>query len=84
MAKLDTTSCVIEALGGRAAVAEMFSVGPTAVDHWENGLFPAHTYLDMTAELAKRGHEAPSTLWKFARAPSSRRTQENDSNETAA
>jgi hypothetical protein len=83
MAQLETTSDVIKALGGRGAVAELFGVGATAVDHWENGKFPAHTYLDMVAELAKRGHEAPPSLWKFRRTWSSRE-REGKTNENAA
>jgi hypothetical protein len=83
MAKLNSTSSVIEALGGRVAVASLFGVGPTAVDHWENGKFPAHTYIGMISELYKRGHDAPADLWKFKSVlPSSRRKVK--SNETAA
>lgn len=82
MAKLKSTSSVIEALGGRVTVAALFGVGPTAVDHWEGGKFPARTYIGMISELYKRGHDAPAELWNFKPVLPSRRKAK--ANETAA
>ena len=84
MAKLKTTSSVIEALGGRASVAAMFAVGPTAVDHWEGGRFPAHTYDGIITELRKIGHDAPTDLWKFKPVLSSHRRKGKPNETTAA
>ena len=73
MATLNTTSDVIDAIGGVAVVADLFSVTEKAVKHWKYGQFPAHTYLDILEELGKRGLMADVSLWNFTRTATPRR-----------
>jgi hypothetical protein len=61
---LNSTSDVIDALGGIEAVARLTRRGETAPFNWRrNRLFPANTYLAMTSALTARGLFAPAWLW---------------------
>jgi hypothetical protein len=62
--ELRTTAEVIEALGGRARVAEL--TGRTAKQVWdwaEEVSFPSRYFAVMWLELAVRGYSAPLALW---------------------
>lgn len=62
----NTTSEIIDALGGTSSAAEKVGVRPQVISHWRvKGYFPAHTYLALKALLEKEGIEAPDTLWKM-------------------
>jgi len=62
--ELTTTTEVMDALGGNAAVAEITNSTPKAAWNWRGfETFPANTYLAMTQALAERGFSAPPSLW---------------------
>lgn len=64
--RLDTTSSVMDALGGNRAVSELTGRSATAVSNWrasEN--FPSNTYLCMTDALRASGFVAPASLWRM-------------------
>jgi len=66
---LRTTSDVIDALGGVAALARMTGVSNPGVYNWRAGRqFPADTYLLIKAELKALGHDAPDHLWPMRQA----------------
>ena len=55
-----STSQVIEALGGNAAIAALTGRWPGAVSNWRSlDHFPANTYVIMRDALLALGHEAP-------------------------
>ncbi|MFA7280817.1 MAG: hypothetical protein WC100_12040 [Sterolibacterium sp.] len=64
MLELNTTSEVLDALGGNAGVAELTGSKPKAVWNWRSfDKFPANTYAVMIAALQERGKTAPASLW---------------------
>lgn len=64
MAHLNTTSEVIDALGGTAAVARLMGVSLQVVTNWRaRKQFPAYTYLGLKEALGERN--VPNTLWRF-------------------
>lgn len=66
MSILTSTSAVIDALGGAAAVARMFDVKGNAVQHWNYKKFPPHTYLAIIKALSSKGLMADPALWSFS------------------
>ena len=60
---LESTSAVIDALGGTSAVARLTERQPTAVSNWRGTTFPSNTYVVMQAALGRRGKAAPDRLW---------------------
>lgn len=61
-----TTSKIIDALGGNAAVAKLTGRGYTAVCNWRTWEhFPPTLFLLMSHALLQRGIVAPPTLWKM-------------------
>jgi len=66
--KVYTFDGVIDALGGLKAVAELTGVTPAAVCKWRTqnrSRFPARTFDQVEAELARVGAFAPRHLWDF-------------------
>lgn len=64
MEELATTSEVMDALGGNAAVAELTGSTLKAVWNWRGfETFPSNTYVAMTDALRARGKTAPASLW---------------------
>lgn len=64
--RLESVEQVVEALGGPPAVAELTGRGVTAVYNWQSrGSFPPGTFVNMTAALKKKDHEAPMSLWRM-------------------
>jgi len=62
----DSTSDVIDALGGTSAAAQKIGVRPQVISHWRvKGKFPAHTYIALRDLLEKEGIEAPDHLWRM-------------------
>jgi hypothetical protein len=63
---LETTSDVMDALGGNGAVAALTDSKPSAVSNWRSfETFPPNTYVVMTQALAAIGKEAPTSLWRM-------------------
>lgn len=61
---LQTTTDVLDALGGSAAVAEMMGLANNAVSNWKKReTFPPKTHLVLMRELKARGLNAPDSLW---------------------
>jgi hypothetical protein len=61
---LDSTTSVIDALGGTAAVGRLTERRDTAVSNWRSSdCFPSNTYLVMKGALAAIGKSAPDSLW---------------------
>ena len=74
MTSLQSTSEVIDHLGGNAEVARLTSTTSKAVSNWRAfERFPANTYLIIQAELTKSGKSAPDHLWSMRVAPTKRR-----------
>ena len=74
MTNLQSTSEVIDQLGGTAEVARLTSTTSKAVSNWRAfERFPANTYLIIQAELAKRGKSAPDQLWTMREPPTVKR-----------
>ena len=68
--RFSSTSEVIEALGGVAAVGRLTGRKLTAVSNWHKfEHFPANTYLRMIAALHDRGLHAPAWLWSMEPRP---------------
>lgn len=64
MEELSTTSEVMDALGGNAAVAELTGSKTKAVWNWRGfDTFPSNTYVAMTEALLAKGKSAPASLW---------------------
>ena len=62
--QLSTTSEVVKALGGIAAVAEMTGSSYNAACNWQAfPNFPPKTYLVLSRALRARGYSAPASLW---------------------
>ncbi len=62
---LDTARDVIAALGGLRSVAELTGRSYVTASSWQSriGKFPARTHSLLIAELFRRGHTAPASLW---------------------
>jgi hypothetical protein len=75
MTNLQSTSAIIDELGGTAEVARLTSTTYKAVGNWKSfDRFPANTYLIIQAELSRRGKSAPDRLWAMREpAPAKRR-----------
>lgn len=68
---LETSSEIIDALGGNGPTGEITEADPKTVSAWRSAnAFPPRTYLVMKAALADRGIDAPPTLWKMIGASS--------------
>jgi hypothetical protein len=64
MVKLQSTTAIIDALGGNAAVAKMLTVTSAAISNWRAAdRFPSNTYLILTEALARKDYVAPDKLW---------------------
>jgi hypothetical protein len=67
---LETTTDIIDLLGGNVAVARLTSTTPKAVSNWRGfNRFPADTFLVIKTELVRIGHYAPDHLWSMRGAP---------------
>ncbi|KAA0117851.1 hypothetical protein CIW48_26980 [Methylobacterium sp. P1-11] len=65
MAHLATVPEVIEALGGRVKVQELFSASQQRVFNWiARGTFPPATFEPITAAVEALGHTVSPMLWK--------------------
>jgi hypothetical protein len=61
---LETTSQVMDALGGNGAVEVLTSSKPSAVSNWRGfSTFPSNTYVAMIHALHATGKTAPASLW---------------------
>jgi hypothetical protein len=61
---LESTSDVMDALGGNRAVEAITSAKPSAVSNWRGSkVFPSNTYVAMTEALHAIGKTAPASLW---------------------
>ena len=65
MTEIETTTEIIDALGGNLVVAALTSSKPKAVSRWRGTTFPANTYLVIKAELLRLGVSAPDHLWSM-------------------
>ena len=64
MVELNTTSDVMDALGGNPGVAKLTGSKPKAVWNWRSfDKFPSNTYAVMIEALQERGKTAPASLW---------------------
>jgi hypothetical protein len=64
MRDLTTTTEVIDALGGIAAVVDITGGKYNAVANWKAfDTFPSRYFLVMTAALTMKGYRAPAALW---------------------
>jgi len=65
MEPLDTTSAVIDALGGTAAVARLTGRSMQAVSNWrERGFFTAPSFDAISGALADKRLAAAHRLWR--------------------
>lgn len=65
-ASLETVDAVIDALGGRMAVAELTGRLPQQVTNWRAaGTFAPTTFLVMTTALDAIGRRAAPSLWRM-------------------
>lgn len=65
MEPLETTTAVIDALGGTSATARILGCGMQRVSNWRHvANFPSDTYPAITRALAERGFQAASHLWR--------------------
>lgn len=65
MEPLSTTSAVIDALGGTAAVARLTGRPMQAVSNWrDRGLFTAAAYEPISRALTEIGRAADPRVWK--------------------
>ena len=65
MELLETTTAVIDALGGTSATARILGCGMQRVSNWRHvANFPSDTYPVITRALAERGFQAASHLWR--------------------
>lgn len=75
MVELNSTSSVIDALGGNAPVGEMTGRTAKAVSNWRKfSAFPSNTFVILKSALAVKGHTAPDGLWNMAQANAERET----------
>jgi len=77
MTNLQSTSEVIDQLGGTAEVARLMSTTSKAVSNWRVfDRFPTDTYKLIQSELNKRGKSAPDHLWPMREPPAVKRKRE--------
>ena len=77
MTNLQSTSEIIDELGGPNEVARLTSTTYKAVGNWKSfDRFPANTYIIIQAELSRRGKTAPDHLWSMRMPPAVRRKRE--------
>ena len=69
MAKLTTTSKVIDRLGGNKEVAALTGSTDKAVSNWRRSKFPAASYVPLKGLLIDMGLHAPDTLWTMRTKP---------------
>lgn len=70
MNELETTSAVIDALGGTTKVARITGRKLAAVSNWrDKATFPPATFLVMQHELRGVGKSAPASLWNMVQPP---------------
>ena len=61
---LETTSQVMDALGGNGPVTVLTASKPTAVSNWRGfPTFPSNTYVAMIGALHAIGKTAPPSIW---------------------
>jgi hypothetical protein len=61
---LDTTTAVIEAVGGTSQAAGLTRRSYTAAFNWHaQHTFPSNTYVVLQTALAQRGYTALPSLW---------------------
>ena len=66
MTIFETTTEIIDALGGNSAVAQLTSSSAKAVSNWRGfGKFPSNTFLVLKSELMRLGISAPDHLWSM-------------------
>ena len=65
MRQLHSTSEVIQALGGAAAVADLTGRDYKSVNRWQSSSkrFPSATYVMIQSALVAAGMSAPAALW---------------------
>lgn len=74
MTSIETTTEIIDALGGNLAVARLTSSTAKAVSNWRgSGKFPSNTFLIIKAELMRSGMSAPDHLWSMREPPAVRK-----------
>lgn len=70
MTLMQSTTEIIDLLGGNAAVAKLTSTTAKAVSNWRGfNRFPSNTFLVLKAALTRAGHSAPDHLWSMREAP---------------
>lgn len=63
---LDSTSDVMDALGGNQIVATITGRSAKAVSNWRGfDTFPSDTYVVMLAALNAKGFSASASLWRM-------------------
>lgn len=61
---LETSSQVIDAVGGTTAAAQLADSSPQSVNNWRrSGRLAGDTFLIFSEELKERGLRAPLALW---------------------
>jgi len=61
---IKTADEAIDALGGTAAVAEIYGVDVRVVSNWRKRGLPPDTYLTFHQALIEKGRSAPPKLWR--------------------
>ena len=70
MENIQTTTEIIDLLGGNHAVAALTTASAKAVSNWRAaGTFPSNTYLVIKSELLRHGITAPDHLWSMRELP---------------
>jgi hypothetical protein len=70
MRNIQTTTEIIDLLGGNHAVAALTDASAKAVSNWRAaGTFPSNTYLLIKSELLRHGITAPDNLWSMRELP---------------
>ena len=70
MTTIETTTEIIDKLGGNAAVARLTSTTAKAVSNWRGfNRFPSNTFLIIKSELMRLGAVAPDHLWSMREPP---------------
>jgi hypothetical protein len=84
---LETFDEIVDALGGKAAVARLTDNKDTAPRVWQEktGRFPTKYYFTISAALADRGYYAPLSLFGFhSKKRRSRRSKTTSKEQRAA
>ena len=73
MTDIQTTTEIVNALGGNQAVARLTTTTAKAVSNWRAaGKFPSNTFLVIKAALLRLGLSAPDHLWSMREPPAVR------------